>query len=182
MKVRDRSTAESVVLLDPKGNRIGTASKHEVHSAQTPYHLAFSCHILRPDGRMLFTRRALTKQAWPGVWTNACCGHPMPDEGSEAAVRRRVRQELGMHITELRLVLPQFSYRAIDSQGVVEHELCPVWVAASDDDPQADPAEVDEWRWASPTDVGAALRATPWAFSPWLVEQAQQLEVFASRP
>ncbi len=30
-----------------------------------------------------------------------------------------------------------------------------------------------------PEELGVSLRATPWAFSPWLVLQAQQLELFA---
>lgn len=163
------------------GNRIGTALKDAVHTSDTPYHLAFSCHIVRPDGQMLVTRRALKKRAWPGVWTNACCGHPMPDEHPRDAVLRRVRQELGLDVTDLQLVLPDFSYRAVDSGGIVEHELCPVWVASADRDPEPDPEEVDQWRWASPGHVAASLRTTPWAFSPWLVEQAPHLAVFGGR-
>ncbi|MGO1235907.1 MAG: isopentenyl-diphosphate Delta-isomerase, partial [Microbacterium gubbeenense] len=37
--------AEFVVLVDDDGNEIGTAPKAEVHSAETPLHRAFSCHV-----------------------------------------------------------------------------------------------------------------------------------------
>jgi isopentenyl-diphosphate delta-isomerase len=37
--------------------------------------------------------------------------------------------------------------------------------------PSPDPTEVAEHRWVRPEDLLTAVRATPWAFSPWLVEQ-----------
>lgn len=170
-----------VVLTDPRGAAIGTAPRATVHTADTPLHLAFSCHLVAPDGRVLITRRALSKVAWPGVWTNACCGHPRPDEPVSDAVRRRVREELGVEVDALELVLPDFSYRAVDASGIVEHERCPVFVARVDRDPEPDPREVAEWRWERPERVGAALRATPWAFSPWLVLQAERLPLLGGR-
>ncbi|WP_413317768.1 isopentenyl-diphosphate Delta-isomerase [Agrococcus sp. 1P02AA] len=170
---------ELVVLLDASGTPVGTAPKAEVHTAATPLHLAFSCHLLDEAGRMLVTRRALGKRAWPGVWTNACCGHPAPGEAIEHAVRRRVRQELGVEITEPELALPDFQYRAVDASGIVEHERCPVYIARVDGELHPDPDETVEWQWVEPERLIAGIRATPWAFSPWLVLQADQLPLFA---
>ncbi|WP_347755354.1 isopentenyl-diphosphate Delta-isomerase [Agrococcus sp. ProA11] len=170
---------ELVILLDDDGQPIGTADKATVHSTTTPYHQAFSCHVLDADGRMLVTRRALGKVAWPGVWTNACCGHPAPDEPLEAAVRRRLEQELGAVADELELVLPDFSYRAVDPSGIVEHEQCPVFFARVTGSLQPHPDEVVEFEWVEPERLGVAIRATPWAFSPWLVLQAEQLPALA---
>ena len=167
--------AELVVLLDADGAPSGTADKLEVHTDATPLHLAFSLHLLDDEGRMLVTRRALGKRAWPGVWTNACCGHPAPGEPIERAVHRRVRQELGAAVTGLELLLPDFRYRAVDAGGVVEHELCPVYVGRLDGTLQPEPSETIEWQWVEPAQLLAAIRATPFAFSPWLVLQAERL-------
>lgn len=167
---------ESVVLLDEAGTAIGTAEKATVHTERTPLHLAFSCHVLDDAGRVLVTRRALTKRTWPGVWTNSVCGHPAPGEGLEEAVRRRARQELGIGLTDLTLVLPDFRYRATDASGVVENEICPVFVARTTDVPAPDPSEVMDLTWVDPADLRVAVAATPWAFSPWLVLHAHALD------
>ncbi|WP_405218844.1 isopentenyl-diphosphate Delta-isomerase [Agrococcus sp. Ld7] len=173
---------ELVILLDDDGQPIGTADKASVHGTQTPYHQAFSCHVLDEHGRMLVTRRALGKIAWPGVWTNACCGHPAPDERLEDAVRRRLAHELGAVADEMELVLPDFSYRAVDASGIVEHERCPVFFARVTGALQPNPDEVAEFEWVQPEQLGTAIRATPWAFSPWLVLQAEQLPALAGTP
>ncbi|WP_404312361.1 isopentenyl-diphosphate Delta-isomerase [Agrococcus terreus] len=180
MSLRSVPDEELVVLLDSDGEAIGAAPKATVHTDATPLHLAFSCHLLDAEGRMLVTRRALTKVAWPGVWTNSCCGHPAPGEAMEDAVRRRLRDELGTGVVDLELVLPAFSYRAVDASGIVEHERCPVYVGRVDGPLEPNPAEVAEWQWVEPERLAHSLRATPWAFSPWLVLQAEQLPVLAS--
>ena len=79
-------------------------------------------------------------------------------------------------------MLPDFSYRAVDASGIVEHELCPVFVGRIAGPLQPDPSEVAEWQWVEPERLLTAIRATPWAFSPWLVLQAQQLHLFEAPP
>lgn len=167
---------EQVVLVDDAGSPIGVAPKSDVHSERTPLHLAFSCYLARPSGEILLTRRALTKATWPGVWSNSFCGHPQPGEQPEHAVARRARQELGVGITGIRLVLPDFRYRAVDAGGIVENEICPVYWAELNEPPRANPAEVAEWVWVAPEDLRTAVQAAPFLFSPWLVLQYPPLQ------
>ena len=94
------------------------------------------------------------------------------------AVHRHAEHELGLTLRDLRPVLPFFRYRAVDASGIVEHEVCPVYTALVDDEPHLNPSEVVEARWVDPSDLAVSLRATPWAFSPWLVLQAEQMHVF----
>jgi len=166
---------EQVVLLGDDGEPIGVADKATVHGTNTPLHLAFSCHVYDGDGRVLVTRRALTKRTWPGVWTNSFCGHPAPDETMTDAVARRAERELGIRLNDLTEALPDFRYRAVDASGIVENEVCPVFTATTTDavTPAAD--EVAEWRWVDPRALLEALEAAPWAFSPWLTLQLPQL-------
>ena len=166
--------SEQVVLVDDAGTPIGVADKATVHHEDTPLHLAFSCHVFSPDGRVLVTRRALGKKTWPGVWTNAVCGHPGPGEDMVAAISRRVLHEVGLDITDVRPVLPNFRYRAVDASGVVENELCPVFTARSTGTPHPRDDEISQWEWVDPHQLRTSVQATPFAFSPWLVMQLDQ--------
>ncbi len=168
-------TVEEVVLLDPSGAPIGSMEKSRVHGVDTPLHLAFSCYGFDGDGRMLLTRRALAKRTWPGVWTNTCCGHPSPGEDLEAAAERRLRFELGVAPISVRVVLPDFRYRAVAPDGLVEHEVCPVVFAELPTDLDPAPEEVMDWRWVDPGDFLRVVDAMPSVLSPWSVLQGLEL-------
>jgi isopentenyl-diphosphate delta-isomerase len=170
----DTVTPELVVLLDEDGRAVGTADKAGVHHADTPLHLAFSCYLFDGQGNVLVTRRALHKRTFPGVWTNSCCGHPAPGEPLDEAVRRRVEQELGTTVTGLRLLLPRFRYRA-EQDGVVENEMCPVFVGSADGDVAPDPDEVGEARWEPWEAFRAGVLDGSRTVSVWCREQVSQL-------
>ena len=122
------------------------------------------------------TRRALSKLTWPGVWTNSFCGHPAPGEDMTDAIIRRAKHELGITVSDVQLVLPDFRYRAVDSSGIVENEICPVYRAVTTDAAAPNPDEVDEFDWVDPRSLHTAVAATPFAFSPWLGWQLEQLD------
>ncbi|VXB31976.1 isopentenyl-diphosphate Delta-isomerase [Nocardioides sp. AX2bis] len=166
---------EQVVLLDEDGRAVGRADKATVHHQDTPLHLAFSCYVFDRQGRFLLTQRAASKRTWPAVWTNSACGHPAPDEPFLSGVRRRVGQELGLDLAELRLVLPAFRYRAVMADGTVENEMCPVTVAVTDDEPRADPDEVDAAVWVDWAEFRAEVLSGRREVSPWCVQQVEAL-------
>jgi isopentenyl-diphosphate delta-isomerase len=157
-------TLEQVVLLDESGAAIGAAPKAEVHHADTPLHLAFS-----------LTQRARHKPTFGGVWTNSCCGHPAPGEPIEDAVRRRVEQEVGLTLDDLRLVLPAFRYRAVMDNGVTENEMCPVFVATTRDAVRLDPEEVDDHEWVDWPSFRAGVLDGSRDVSIWCVQQVTAL-------
>jgi geranylgeranyl diphosphate synthase type I len=168
--------SDDVVLVDEAGLPLGSAPRIEVHTEQTPLHLAFSTYLFNARGEVLLTRRALGKKTWPGVWTNSCCGHPRPSEALEDAARRRIREELGLTVGPLVPLLPEFRYRAVDASGVVENEICPVFAGyVTEADPRPDPDEVAEWAWVAWDKFAAAITATPHVYSPWAALQVPLL-------
>jgi isopentenyl-diphosphate Delta-isomerase len=171
------TSADLVVLLDSNGQPSGTADRSTVHGLHTPLHLAFSCYVVDAEGLVLMTRRALTKRTWPGVWTNACCGHPLPGERFEDAIERRLAHELGARATVIAPVLPNFRYEAVDASGVRENEVCPVFVATLTGGLDPDPSEVMEHRWVDPVALASVAADSPWLLSPWCVEQITQIDL-----
>lgn len=168
-------SVEEVVLLGEDGHAIGAAPKAEVHHADTPLHLAFSCYVFDEAGRFLLTQRARHKPTFGGVWTNSCCGHPAPGEPIEDAVRRRVEQEVGLTLDDLRLVLPAFRYRATMDNGVTENEMCPVFVATTRDAVRLDPQEVDDHEWVDWPSFRAGVLDGSRDVSIWCVQQVAAL-------
>lgn len=168
---------EEVVLLDEAGQPIGTADKATVHTTETPLHLAFSCYVFDDSGRLLVTRRALSKHTWPGVWTNSVCGHPGPGEDVADAVRRRLLTEMGLAIEEVRPYLPDFRYRAVMDNGIVENEVCPVFraEAPSGTVPLPDPEEVEDYRWIPWSEFSADVLSGAFEVSPWCKLQVEEL-------
>jgi len=173
---------ESIVLVDETGYASGTAAKAAVHHAQTPLHLAFSCYLFNGAGQFLLTRRAESKRTWPGVWTNTCCGHPLPGEPMSGSVLRRLREELGIGPAKLALVLPRFRYQARMANGVLENEVCPVYAAYSDIPPDPDPAEVAEATWVNWEEFCEAVRTGQQSVSPWCTMQLAELIALGPRP
>lgn len=112
-------------------------------------------------------------KAWPGVWTNSVCGHPQQGETFEQAVTRRCRFELGVEISDIAPVHPAFRYRAVAPNGIVENEVCPVYAARVVSEVQPNDDEVMDYQWVDLTTMLSALAATPWAFSPWMVLEAE---------
>ncbi|MCG6567101.1 isopentenyl-diphosphate Delta-isomerase [Tessaracoccus sp. ZS01] len=170
------STPDEVILLDEAGRPVGSADRLAIHTDSTPLHLAFSTYLFNAAGQVLVTRRALSKKTWPGVWTNSACGHPRPGEQIEDAARRRIREEIGLHVGPLVSLLPQFRYQATDASGIVENEICPVFAAfVGDEDPVANPEEVAEWAWIDWADLHRAIEATPHVYSPWAALQVPEI-------
>ncbi|MFB4295693.1 isopentenyl-diphosphate Delta-isomerase [Actinomadura sp. NTSP31] len=158
---------EEIVLLNADDEAVGTAPKAASHHRDTPYHLAFSCYVVDTEGRVLITRRALSKRTFPGVWTGSCCGHPGPGEGLRDAVLRRLRDELGISGVSLTSVLPAFQYRAVAEDGTLENERCPVVRAGvpAGTPVARNPDEVEDaewWTWRQCLDLAARPEASPW--------------------
>lgn len=163
---------ELVVLVREDNTPIGTADKSEVHTNDTPLHRGFSLFVFDSKGRVLLTKRASTKKTFAGVWTNAVCGHPAPDESAEDAAVRRLRDELGITDVSVRLVA-DYRYRFADKNGIVENEICPVLMCTTDATPVPNMQEVDDWKWETWETFLADSAHQPGVYSPWCIEESR---------
>jgi isopentenyl-diphosphate delta-isomerase len=166
---------ELIVLVDDEGTAIGTLPKAQVHHGETPLHRAFSAYLFDGAGRLLVTRRAEDKATFPGMWTNTVCGHPGPGEDDGAAIARRADFELGLTVADLRPAVPGYRYRA-EFRGVVENEICPVYLGRFAGTPAPDPAEVGDWELLDWAAFRRRQETEGDAWSPWCREQARLIE------
>jgi len=131
-------------------------------------HKAVSVFVLQ-GARVLIQQRALGKYHTPGLWANTCCTHPGWDEASADCAVRRLRQELG--ITDLYPAFrDQIEYRAEVGNGLIEHEVVDIFVAAASDGLRItpDPDEVMAVKWVDYDDLAAQVSRRPGDFTPWL--------------
>ena len=155
---------ELVQLVDSQDHETGVTPKMEAHRRGL-LHRAFSVVLENERGEVLMQRRAAIKYHSPGLWSNACCGHPRPGEDTRAAAQRRLAEELGVDV-ELHEV-GVFSYRA-QIGDLVENEIDHVFVGRLSQLPQPDPDEVSETRWVAPDALDASMRDRPEDFTAWL--------------
>ena len=165
---------DMIVYVDEDNNPVGTARKLPAHDGETRRHRAFSVFLFNDKGELLLQQRALTKKTWPGVWSNSCCGHVMLHESAEHAARRRLKYELGMRVDKLHLILPDFRYRA-EKDGVVENEICPVFVGFTSVKPVPNPDEVNDVKWVDWERFVVEVADPSNGYSPWAREEVELL-------
>lgn len=163
---------ELVVLVDEQNHELGTRPKEDAHSDHTPLHRGFSFFLFNAKKEVLLTRRSHLKKTFPGIWTNTVCGHPGFGEQTKNAVIRRLREELQIVGVDVKEVSP-YRYRFADIHGVVENEICPIYVGFGEVVPKVNEKEVAGWKWVPWKEFLRDTVLNPTSYSPWSVEESQ---------
>jgi isopentenyl-diphosphate Delta-isomerase len=154
-----------VVLVDDMDREIGIREKLEAHKLGL-LHRAFSIVYINSAGKMLLQKRHSGKYHSGGLWANSCCGHPRPGEKTEAAAKRRFREELGLDVTPE--CIGKFIYCADLGGGMTENELDYVFLVTGDDAPMPHPLEIEEIKFVDPLWLADSLQENPDIYSAWL--------------
>lgn len=89
-------TTEWFPLVNESGETIGKASRQECHSGSKLLHPVVHLHIFNDAGDIFLQKRAMTKDIQPGKWDTSVGGHIDYGETVEEALKREVREELGI--------------------------------------------------------------------------------------
>ncbi|MEJ7913075.1 MAG: isopentenyl-diphosphate Delta-isomerase [Chitinophagaceae bacterium] len=157
-------TAQEVILVTENDEPTGTMDKMEAHRRGV-LHRAFSVFIFNNSGRMLLQKRAQKKYHGGGLWSNACCSHPYPEEGVKAAAARRLYEELGFG-TPLEKVFA-FTYRAEVENNLIEHEYDHVFCGEYEGAMGLNEQEVDDIAYMSMTELELSIQRQPANFTSW---------------
>lgn len=153
-----------VITVDEHDVAIGKEEKLKAHENGT-LHRAFSVFIFNDKGEMLLQQRAWSKYHSGGLWTNACCSHPMPGEDNITAARRRLQEEMGFDC-ELTYLKP-FRYRAEMNNGLIENEYDHLFKGEFSGVIQPNPDEVVDYKYLAVPEIKAWVDESPESFTEW---------------
>lgn len=153
-----------VILVNEQDEPVGLMEKMEAHE-KAVLHRAFSVFIFNRKGEWLLQQRALTKYHSGGLWTNACCSHPLPGETTMEAAKRRLQEELGF-TTDLQKAF-HFTYKAPFDNGLTEYEFDHVFTGLYEGSVYPDAAEVAAYCYQTTEAIAADLVAHPQRYTAW---------------
>lgn len=172
---------EKLIIVDKDDRQIAIEEKLYAHK-KALLHRAFSVIIMRKNNEkneILLQKRSAEKYHSSKLWSNACCGHPRPEEDTKTAAERRLNEEMGFK-TNLQY-LGKFLYKAELDNSYSEHEIDHVFYAFIDIDTQEkitiNPAEVEKIKWINICELRKQLQENPKNFTVWLPQIVQFTEI-----
>ncbi len=162
----EMSPPERLITVDADDKITGYCSRATCHAGEGIQHRAFSIFIFDRDGRVLLQQRSSQKSLWPLFWSNSCCSHPRAGESTAEAAQRRLKEELGIDVP-LTYVY-KFAYQARYDETGSENELCSVFIGQTDQAIQANPDEINAWRFLTLAELDNEMATVPERFTPWL--------------
>ena len=83
-------------IVDEEGSVVGKATRGDCHSGSRLLHPVVHLHVFNSQGDVYLQKRPEWKDIQPGKWDTAVGGHIDYGETPEEALRREVREELGI--------------------------------------------------------------------------------------
>ncbi len=87
---------EQFPVVDEQGNILGAISRGHAHDGCKILHPVVHLHVFNSQGLLYLQLRPKWKDVQPDKWDTACGGHIDLGENVEQALRREVREELGI--------------------------------------------------------------------------------------
>lgn len=157
----------NITLVNEDDEVVGFEEKLKVHQRGL-LHRAFSILVFNSDGKMLIHQRAFGKYHSPGLWTNACCGHPNEGENILNAANRRLEEEMGFECPLLFQF--KFHYKTSFSNGLTENEIDHVFFGEMNGPFEVNTEEVADYQWVQIPTLKTDIMSNPSKYTVWFKE------------
>jgi len=157
-------STKELILVDEQNNPVGTCDKILAHR-EGLLHRAISIMLFDDQGKILLQRRNDKKYHSGGLWANACCSHPFPNEAAKSAAIRRVKEELGIQC-KLDYEFER-TYLARVSQEMVENEYVVFFSGVYSGKVDFNTSEVSQITWESPSSIDNLMKKKREIFAAW---------------
>ncbi len=137
--------------VDDQGNITGAMTRREAHSGTRRLHPVVHLHVFNSKGGLFLQKRPDWKDIQPGKWDTAVGGHVDLGESVEQALRREVREEIG--ITDY--TPDRITHYVFESEK--ERELVFVFRTVYDLPVTPDKEELADGRFWSPEEISENL-------------------------
>ena len=160
---------EYVILVDKNDNPIGLEGKVKCHLPNGKLHRAFTALIFDKEGRLLVTRRSLSKMLWPGDWDGTVASHPREKETYMSSAERRMPEEIGISCKFDYLF--KFEYHVPYKDVGSENEICATLLGIIEKSSKFSlvKEEIAEIKWITADELIEDLQKNPEIYCPWML-------------
>lgn len=137
------SPEELLEIVNRKGEVLDILPRSEIHGNPSLLHRVVHVLVFNRKGELLLQRRSMNKDVAAGKWDTSVGGHVNIGEGLLEAVRREMKEELGITACE-----PEFLYTYIHSNPY-ESELVHTYSCIYEGEISFNRDEIDEVRFWS---------------------------------
>lgn len=146
-------------VVNERDQVIGKKPRNEVHRLGL-MHRATHVLVFNKRGQVFLQKRSMKKDRQPGLWDSSASGHVDSGEDYDSCVVRELREEIGLHLSEV----PQRLFKLpVSAETDQEH----VWVYRCEAEGpfQLHPEEIERGDWFEPQEVTRWMSEKPEEFA-----------------
>ncbi len=155
-----------ILVVDENDNVLREEEKTKCHLGDGIIHRAITVMVVDSKGRYLITKRSANKMLWPGFWDGSISSHQHKDETDEQAVRRRVKEELGVECGEVEFVL-KLRYQARYNDIGSENEIDYFFIVRGVDEIVPNKDEISEYKFLTLDELKKDMSTNRDSYGPW---------------
>ncbi len=160
---------EYLILIDDNDYPIGSEEKVKCHLPNGKLHRAFTILLFNKDGKLLLTKRSMSKMLWPGGWDGTVASHPRQTETYITSAERRLPEELGISCKLDYLF--KFEYHVPYKNIGSENEVCGTLIGIADDPTKIKlvKEEISDIKWVMCDELIDDIKKSPQIYCPWML-------------